>query len=133
ALLLAFITILTIVFKIMIIFAVLRPWIWAHNKISLNDNITPQILMVSMAAIGSLYGILVMPVGVLEVIHNGEWPLREGFCWARYICDQFLGTTFRIHVMCLSIDRYIAICKPLKYRVLTYKTGLIMTDLSWLL
>ncbi|CAL1535541.1 unnamed protein product, partial [Lymnaea stagnalis] len=89
--------------------------------------------MVSMAAIGSLYGILVMPVGVIEVIYNGEWPLREGLCRARHICNQFLGTTFMIHIFFLSIDRYIAICKPLKYRVLTYKTGLVMTAVSWLL
>ncbi|CAL1533036.1 unnamed protein product [Lymnaea stagnalis] len=94
---------------------------------------TTQILIASMAAVGSLYGISVMPMGVLEMIHNGEWPLGERFCRARHACNQFLGINFMIHVMCLSIDRYIAICKPLKYRVLTYRTGLIMTAVTWLL
>ncbi|CAL1540405.1 unnamed protein product, partial [Lymnaea stagnalis] len=97
-----------------------------------NDNTITMMLMMSMAISDITCSISVMPLSIVEVIENGKWNLGETWCTARLTINNFLCSVSIFHVNCMALDMYMAVCKPLFYRLLTNRTGYIMVMVSWL-
>ncbi|CAL1541731.1 unnamed protein product, partial [Lymnaea stagnalis] len=89
--------------------------------------------MASMAFVDFLIGAFHMPISVVELTHQGSWILGTEFCSIWYnIGNAFCGVTAS-HILCIAVDKYLAVCKPLMYRVLTKRMGYVMLLLSWTL
>ncbi|CAL1541728.1 unnamed protein product [Lymnaea stagnalis] len=98
-----------------------------------NDHKITQLLMASMACIDLIFALFHMPFGVAQLIYNGKWILGTKFCnvWLN-VGNDLCGIT-ACHILCIAIDKYMAVCKPLVYRFLTKRIGQLMVILSWFL
>ncbi|CAL1541730.1 unnamed protein product, partial [Lymnaea stagnalis] len=89
--------------------------------------------MASMACVDFLIGTFHMPISVVHIIHNGKWILGTVLCSIWYnIGNAFCGVT-ACHILCIAVDKYLAVCKPLVYRVTSKRFGYVMIILSWTL
>ncbi|CAL1541733.1 unnamed protein product, partial [Lymnaea stagnalis] len=89
--------------------------------------------MASMACVDFLIGTFHMPISVVHIIHNGKWILGTVLCSIWYNIGQALCGVTASHILCIAVDKYLAVCKPLVYRVLTKRMGYVMLLLSWTL
>ncbi|CAL1533050.1 unnamed protein product [Lymnaea stagnalis] len=89
--------------------------------------------MASMAVSDSFLGVFIMPMCVLEVIHNGTWVIGRELCILKYCVDYLLSAVSTLHILAMTLDRYLAVCHPLKYRLLTNKHAYIILTLTWLI
>ncbi|CAL1535548.1 unnamed protein product [Lymnaea stagnalis] len=87
--------------------------------------------MASMAVSDSLLGAFIMPMFVLEVIHNGTWIIGRELCIFKYCVDYLLSAVSTLHILAMTLDRYLAVCHPLKYRLLTNKNAYIILTFTW--
>ncbi|XP_043952278.1 5-hydroxytryptamine receptor 4 isoform X1 [Gambusia affinis] len=72
--------------------------------------------IVSLAFADLLVALLVMPFAAIELT-TGQWHFGEIFCLVRTSMDVLLTTASILHLCCIALDRYYAICcKPLVYR-----------------
>ncbi|XP_015205509.1 5-hydroxytryptamine receptor 4 isoform X2 [Lepisosteus oculatus] len=79
-------------------------------------KIKTNYFIVSLAFADLLVSVLVMPFGAIELIHQ-NWIYGETFCLVRTSLDVLLTTASILHLCCISLDRYYAICcQPLVYR-----------------
>ena len=89
-------------------------------------------LLVSVSIADLLVAILVMPCA-LDAVNTGSW--RCGKIWGKF--NGFGNFLFCIssimHLMMLSFDRYLAICRPLFYPLeMTTKRALIICLAAWM-
>ncbi|XP_007902405.1 5-hydroxytryptamine receptor 4-like isoform X1 [Callorhinchus milii] len=79
-------------------------------------KIKTNYFIVSLAFTDLLVAILVMPFGTIETVQE-HWTYGETFCLVRTSLDVLLTTASILHLCCIALDRYYAICcKPLVYR-----------------
>ncbi|XP_031424799.1 5-hydroxytryptamine receptor 4 isoform X2 [Clupea harengus] len=79
-------------------------------------KIKTNYFIVSLAFADLLVSVLVMPFGAIELIQS-DWLFGETFCLVRTSLDVLLTTASILHLCCISLDRYYAICcQPLVYR-----------------
>ncbi|XP_028668737.2 5-hydroxytryptamine receptor 4 isoform X1 [Erpetoichthys calabaricus] len=79
-------------------------------------KIKTNYFIVSLAFADLLVSTLVMPFGAIELVHQ-NWIYGETFCLVRTSLDVLLTTASILHLCCISLDRYYAICcQPLVYR-----------------
>uniref|UniRef100_A0A8C5U9I9 5-hydroxytryptamine receptor 4 n=1 Tax=Malurus cyaneus samueli TaxID=2593467 RepID=A0A8C5U9I9_9PASS len=79
-------------------------------------KIKTNYFIVSLAFADLLVSVLVMPFGALELVQD-NWVYGEMFCLVRTSLDVLLTTASILHLCCISLDRYYAICcQPLVYR-----------------
>ncbi|XP_076144243.1 5-hydroxytryptamine receptor 4 [Alosa pseudoharengus] len=79
-------------------------------------KIKTNYFIVSLAFADLLVSVLVMPFGAIELIRQ-DWIFGETFCLVRTSLDVLLTTASILHLCCISLDRYYAICcQPLVYR-----------------
>uniref|UniRef100_A0A8B9J506 5-hydroxytryptamine receptor 4 n=1 Tax=Astyanax mexicanus TaxID=7994 RepID=A0A8B9J506_ASTMX len=72
--------------------------------------------IVSLAFADLLVALLVMPFAAIELT-TGHWSYGETFCLVRTSLDVLLTTASILHLCCIALDRYYAICcQPLVYR-----------------
>ncbi|XP_017568808.2 5-hydroxytryptamine receptor 4 isoform X2 [Pygocentrus nattereri] len=72
--------------------------------------------IVSLAFADLLVALLVMPFAAIELT-TGHWGYGETFCLVRTSLDVLLTTASILHLCCIALDRYYAICcQPLVYR-----------------
>ncbi|XP_034753211.1 5-hydroxytryptamine receptor 4 [Etheostoma cragini] len=72
--------------------------------------------IVSLAFADLLVALLVMPFAAIELT-TGQWRYGENFCLVRTSLDVLLTTASILHLCCIALDRYYAICcQPLVYR-----------------
>ncbi|VDK48482.1 unnamed protein product [Cylicostephanus goldi] len=81
-----------------------------------------NILLTSLATADLLVGLLVMPMSLLDLLHNHRWPLGiVSFSKGKFLCglwatsDVLLCTASILNLCVISLDRYMAITSPLKY------------------
>ncbi|XP_033001405.1 trace amine-associated receptor 1 [Lacerta agilis] len=88
-------------------------------------------LILSMATVDLLLGFLVMPYSMVRSVENC-WYFGEFFCKIHTSIDITLSTASIFHLSFISIDRYYAVCDPLRYKA-KISTGvvLIMIFVSW--
>ncbi|MED6287271.1 5-hydroxytryptamine receptor 4 [Characodon lateralis] len=72
--------------------------------------------IVSLAFADLLVALVVMPFAAIELT-TGQWYFGEIFCLVRTSLDVLLTTASILHLCCIALDRYYAICcQPLVYR-----------------
>ncbi|XP_072447050.1 5-hydroxytryptamine receptor 4 isoform X2 [Chiloscyllium punctatum] len=79
-------------------------------------KIKTNYFIVSLAFADLLVSVMVMPFGAIELIQQ-NWIYGDRFCLVRTSLDVLLTTASILHLCCISLDRYYAICcQPLVYR-----------------
>ncbi|TGZ74773.1 hypothetical protein CRM22_000750 [Opisthorchis felineus] len=71
-------------------------------------------LIVSLAVSDLLVGLVVMPITIIHDI-NRQWPFNEALCDTYIAFDVLLCTASILNLCAISVDRYLAITKPLRY------------------
>ncbi|XP_075457036.1 5-hydroxytryptamine receptor 4-like isoform X2 [Ascaphus truei] len=89
-------------------------------------KIKTNYFIVSLAFVDLLVSVLVMPFGAIELLQD-KWIYGETFCLVRTSLDVLLTTESILHLCCISLDRYYAICcQPLVYRSKMTKLRIIL-------
>ncbi|KAM6181797.1 LOW QUALITY PROTEIN: trace amine-associated receptor 4-like [Erethizon dorsatum] len=71
-------------------------------------------LILSMATTDFLVSCVVMPFSTIRSI-DSCWYFGDLFCKLHSCCDIMLCTTSIFHLCFISVDRYYAVCDPLRY------------------
>ena len=88
--------------------------------------------VVSLAIADLLVATLVMPIAIVVQI-TGRWLFRVIGCDIHVLLDVMLCTASILNLCCISLDRYFAITKPLKYYTKRSKRlALIMICITWI-
>ncbi|XP_035505614.2 5-hydroxytryptamine receptor 4 isoform X4 [Scophthalmus maximus] len=88
----------------------------AMEELVSERKIKTNYFIVSLAFADLLVSVLVMPFGAIELVHQ-HWIYGETFCLVRTSLDVLLTTASILHLCCIALDRYYAICcQPLVYR-----------------
>ncbi|BHF61444.1 5-hydroxytryptamine receptor 7 [Sparganum proliferum] len=92
-----------------------------------------NLLIVNLALTDFLVSILVMPFATAYQL-LGYWPFNQGICDLYSIFDVLLCTSSILSLCAISIDRYLAITRPLQYAAKrSPKRMLFMILITWLL
>ncbi|XP_077473954.1 5-hydroxytryptamine receptor 2A isoform X1 [Stigmatopora argus] len=78
------------------------------------QNATNYFLM-SLAVADMLLGILVMPVSMVTILYDYDWPLPSELCPVWIYLDVLFSTASIMHLCAISLDRYIAIRNPIHH------------------
>ncbi|TRY84104.1 hypothetical protein DNTS_032951 [Danionella cerebrum] len=78
------------------------------------QNATNFFLM-SLAVADLLVGLLVMPIALVTVLYNSSWPLADFLCPIWLFLDVLFSTASIMHLCAISLDRYVAIKKPIQH------------------
>nr|XP_055042980.1 trace amine-associated receptor 3-like [Misgurnus anguillicaudatus] len=91
-----------------------------------------HLLVQSLAVCDCLLGLLVMPYSMMRSV-EGCWFLGDVICKVHSSLDSTLCICSLIHLSLISIDRYLAICDPLRYRMrVTNNTVTVLITLTWI-
>ena len=71
--------------------------------------------VLSLGVADCFVAILVMPFGAYQLYSNLRWELGSIMCRIATCLDVMLTTTSILHLSCLAMDRYFAICSPFFY------------------
>uniref|UniRef100_A0A8R1YJL7 G-protein coupled receptors family 1 profile domain-containing protein n=1 Tax=Pristionchus pacificus TaxID=54126 RepID=A0A8R1YJL7_PRIPA len=93
-----------------------------------------NILLTSLATADLLVGLIVMPISLLDLLHQHNWPFWKWLCSAWATIDVLLCTASILNLCVISLDRYFAITSPLKYpRTRSRKMAAGLLSAVWLL
>lgn len=70
--------------------------------------------LMSLAVADLLVGVFVMPIALLTIMFEAIWPLPLVLCPAWLFLDVLFSTASIMHLCAISVDRYIAIKKPIQ-------------------
>ncbi|XP_004674175.1 PREDICTED: trace amine-associated receptor 1 [Condylura cristata] len=88
-------------------------------------------LIHSMATVDFLLGFLVMPYSMVRSVEH-YWHFGELFCKIHTSTDIMLSTASIFHLSFISIDRYYAVCDPLRYKTkINLLVIFVMIFISW--
>ncbi|XP_019966430.1 trace amine-associated receptor 1-like [Paralichthys olivaceus] len=88
-------------------------------------------LILSLAVADLLVGVLVFPFSMAFTV-TSCWYHEGLFCKVRGSFDVTLSTASILNLCCISIDRYYAVCQPLRYKTkINNRVIAIMILVSW--
>ncbi|XP_065112716.1 trace amine-associated receptor 4-like [Paramisgurnus dabryanus] len=91
-----------------------------------------HLLVQSLAVCDCLLGLLVMPYSMVRSV-EGCWFLGAVICKVQSSLDLTFCTSSLIHLSLISLDRYWAICDPLRYKMkITNNTVTVFITLTWI-
>ncbi|XP_070816149.1 5-hydroxytryptamine receptor 2B [Chaetodon trifascialis] len=97
------------------------------------QNATNYFLM-SLAVADLLVGLLVMPIALVTILYNSDWPLPDPLCPIWLFLDVLFSTASIMHLCAISLDRYIAIKKPIQHSQYKSRTkAMVKIALVWLI
>lgn len=122
AVLMGSIIIAAILGNLLVIVSVMR-----HRKLRIITNY----FVVSLAFADMLVALAVMTFN-MSVRLTGRWLFTPFMCDAWNSLDVYFSSASILHLCCISVDRYYAIVKPLKYPInMTKKVVAIMLLATW--
>lgn len=71
--------------------------------------------VVSLALADTLVALCAMSFNASQTLNEGRWLFDQVTCDLWNSLDVYFCTTSILHLCCISVDRYYAICKPLQY------------------
>ncbi|XP_027625146.1 5-hydroxytryptamine receptor 2B isoform X2 [Tupaia chinensis] len=90
--------------------------------------------LMSLAVADLLVGLFVMPTALLTIMFEATWPLPLVLCPAWLFLDVLFSTASIMHLCAISVDRYIAIKKPIQANQYNSRaTALIKITVVWLI
>ncbi|XP_048356668.1 5-hydroxytryptamine receptor 2B [Sphaerodactylus townsendi] len=90
--------------------------------------------LMSLAVADLLVGLLVMPIALLTVMSEIAWPLPQDLCPVWLFLDVLFSTASIMHLCAISLDRYVAIKKPIQASQYNSRaTTLIKITVVWLI
>ncbi|XP_067274814.1 trace amine-associated receptor 4-like [Pseudorasbora parva] len=91
-----------------------------------------HMIVQSLAACDCLLGSLVMPYSMVRSV-EGCWYLGDVVCKVHSSLDMTFSISSILHLSLIAIDRYWAICDPLRYKMrVTNNTVTVFIILTWL-
>uniref|UniRef100_UPI003AB04825 trace amine-associated receptor 1-like n=1 Tax=Centroberyx gerrardi TaxID=166262 RepID=UPI003AB04825 len=88
-------------------------------------------LILSLAVADLLVGALVLPF-IIAASVSSCWYLADLICNIGHSLDVSLSSSSILNLCFISIDRYYAVCQPLRYRTkMNYHAAVIMIVVSW--
>ncbi|KAK6960494.1 beta-2 adrenergic receptor [Biomphalaria glabrata] len=103
------------------------------HRTSGGSNSPPcHVLIVSLSVADAVTGFTNIPLGAYVIGNSGRWALGKELYFIWIWLDKVLCTVCIYHVALMALGRYIAICRPLLYRLMSKKTTLTLIALSWL-
>nr|4IB4_A Chain A, Chimera protein of human 5-hydroxytryptamine receptor 2B and E. Coli soluble cytochrome b562 [synthetic construct]4NC3_A Chain A, Chimera protein of human 5-hydroxytryptamine receptor 2B and E. Coli soluble cytochrome b562 [synthetic construct] len=90
--------------------------------------------LMSLAVADLLVGLFVMPIALLTIMFEAMWPLPLVLCPAWLFLDVLFSTASIWHLCAISVDRYIAIKKPIQANQYNSRaTAFIKITVVWLI
>ncbi|KAM4659157.1 5-hydroxytryptamine receptor 2B [Amazona ochrocephala] len=90
--------------------------------------------LMSLAAADLLVGLFVMPIALLMILFDNAWPLPTVLCPIWLFLDVLFSTASIMHLCAISLDRYIAIKKPIQAsQYNSWATTIIKIIVVWLI
>lgn len=103
--------------------------VFTHKRLQTITNA----FVVSLAVADFMVAIFVMPFGIYQQYNNKVWQLGDTLCLVTTSIDVMFTTTSILHLSCLSIDRYLAICRPfLHERISKMNIGMMLAG-CWII
>ncbi|KAI8423328.1 hypothetical protein MSG28_014345, partial [Choristoneura fumiferana] len=102
------IVIMAVLGNMLVIVSVMR-----HRKLRVITNY----FVVSLAFADILVAMVVMPFNFSVQFYDGQWRFGTIICDLWNSSDVYFTSTSILHLCCISVDRYYAIVKPLKYPI----------------
>ncbi|KAI8764347.1 5-hydroxytryptamine receptor 5A [Biomphalaria glabrata] len=124
-----------IIFNASLVVALIKSSKESEGKVSMtSSNISKRsrLLMASISMCHTFIGAFLVPCAVTQMIHNGVWVLGPQMCTAKNVLEAVLSSSIQYHVIFMALDMYLAICKPLAYRMLTSRSSHLMIWSSWI-
>ncbi|XP_065111866.1 trace amine-associated receptor 4-like [Paramisgurnus dabryanus] len=91
-----------------------------------------HLIVQSLAVCDCLLGLLVMPYSMVRSV-EGCWFLGDVICKVHSSLDNTFCISSLLHLSLISIDRYLAICDPLRYKMrITNNTVTVFITLTWI-
>ncbi|XP_065112717.1 trace amine-associated receptor 9-like [Paramisgurnus dabryanus] len=91
-----------------------------------------HLIVQSLAVCDCLLGLLVMPYSMVRSV-EGCWFFGDVICKVHSSLDVTFCFSSLIHLSLISIDRYLAICDPLRYKIrITNNTVTVLITLTWI-
>ncbi|XP_058470097.1 trace amine-associated receptor 4-like [Solea solea] len=88
-------------------------------------------LMLSLAVADLLVGLLVLPFSII-IVGSSYWRSNSVLCKLRGSLDGIMCNSSIWNLCCISVDRYYAVCQPLRYRIkINVRVVGIMILVSW--
>ncbi|XP_028252528.1 trace amine-associated receptor 1-like [Parambassis ranga] len=88
-------------------------------------------LILSLAVADLMVGIIAFPLSMVFSL-NSCLDFENLFCKVRGSFDICLSTSSILHLVCISVDRYYAVCQPLTYRAkINHCVVVIMILMCW--
>ncbi|XP_068610182.1 trace amine-associated receptor 1-like [Brachionichthys hirsutus] len=94
-------------------------------------HVSTNYLILSLAVADLLVGMLAFPYNMAFTL-TACWYRNDLFCKVRHSIGIAVGLASILHLCCISVDRYYAICQPLTYRTkINSRVIGIMILVSW--
>uniref|UniRef100_A0A914RFJ2 G-protein coupled receptors family 1 profile domain-containing protein n=1 Tax=Parascaris equorum TaxID=6256 RepID=A0A914RFJ2_PAREQ len=106
----------------------------SQDNCGLRGRILQSIPVVLLTVLDLLVGLVVMPLSLLDLLHSHKWPLGRVLCGIWATTDVLLCTASILNLCVISLDRYMAITRPLRYpRTRSKKMAAGLLSCVWLL